>query len=174
MRTDKLFIGATVLAVAGLASAGPERSPGHGAVTVDRAVPAGASSMKARTLKERIAARFSEADGNGDGRLDVDEVQAMLTRMRAERSIQWLDRDGDGAVSRAEFARSAGEPGVGMEHDAAVGNRDYDDYDDYEDEDDEDDEDEGNATAGPAPAGTTAPPNNGLFAPDSTPKVNTN
>ncbi|TDO15287.1 MULTISPECIES: hypothetical protein [Halomonas] len=70
----------------------------------------------------------------------------------------WLDRDGDGAVSQAEFTGPSGGPGVGME-------RDTDNRRRYDDDD--------GAAAGPARAGTTAPPDNGLFTPGSTPKVNT-
>ncbi|WP_280546988.1 MULTISPECIES: hypothetical protein [unclassified Halomonas] len=162
MYQGKLLIGATVLtaAVAGLANAGPDRGSGDGA----------APPMQASASGERVTARFSEADANGDGQLDVDEIQALLMRIRAERSVQWLDRDGDGAVSQAEFTGPAGGPGVGMERDTDNRRR-YDD-EGYEDED-EDEEDDDGATAGPAPAGTTAPPDNGLFTPGSTPKVNT-
>ena len=48
-----------------------------------------------------------------------------------------------------------------------------DDDDDDEDDDDEDDDDRGNAR-NPAPAGTVAPPQNGLFGNGASPKAQVN
>ncbi len=53
---------------------------------------------------------------------------------------------------------------------------DDDDHDDGDDNDDDDDDDgyRSGAAAGPAPAGTVAPPNNGLFGSGAAPKVQVN
>lgn len=52
----------------------------------------------------------------------------------------------------------------------------YGDDDDYDDDDDDDDDDYGyrGGAGGPAPAGTMAPPNNGLFGNGPAPKVKVN
>ncbi|HHZ07235.1 MAG TPA: hypothetical protein GX405_00470 [Rhizobiales bacterium] len=51
-----------------------------------------------------------------------------------------------------------------------------DDDDDRDDDDDDDDDDNGyrGGAGGPAPAGTVAPPNNGLFGSGAAPKVRVN
>ncbi|MFB4203782.1 hypothetical protein KBTX_04133 [wastewater metagenome] len=105
MHKGKFLIGAAVLtvAVAGLANAGPDRRGHFGAPGMMGMGPDDLP-MSVQALKERQAGRFSEADVNGDGRLDADEMQALMMRMRAERRIQRLDSDGDGAVSQEEFA----------------------------------------------------------------------
>jgi len=46
--------------------------------------------------------------------------------------------------------------------------------DDHDEDDDEDDDDDGGSASGPAPAGSVAPPNNGLFGTGATPKVQVN
>jgi hypothetical protein len=54
--------------------------------------------------------------------------------------------------------------------------RDDDDHR-YSDDDDDDDDDDGygrNASANPAPAGTVAPPANGLFGSGASPKIKVN
>ncbi len=54
---------------------------------------------------------------------------------------------------------------------------DHDEGDDDDSDDDDDDDDDGyrsGAAAGPAPAGTVAPPNNGLFGNGAAPKVKVN
>jgi hypothetical protein len=48
------------------------------------------------------------------------------------------------------------------------------DGDDHDEGDDEDDDDDGGSASGPAPAGSVAPPNNGLFGTGATPKVQVN
>ena len=54
---------------------------------------------------------------------------------------------------------------------------DHDEGDDDDDSDDDDEDDDGyrsGAAAGPAPAGTVAPPSNGLFGSGAAPKVKVN
>ncbi|TDO15291.1 MULTISPECIES: EF-hand domain-containing protein [Halomonas] len=105
MYKGKLLIGATVLTVivASVANASPDRYEGHGMPTMSGMTPDDLP-MSVQELKARQADRFSEADANGDGQLDVREMQALLIRMRAERRIQRLDSNGDGSVSQDEFA----------------------------------------------------------------------
>ena len=50
---------------------------------------------------------------------------------------------------------------------------DHDD-DDHDDDDDDDDDDDRGGARNPAPAGTTAPPQNGLFGNGTPPKVQVN
>ena len=60
-------------------------------------------------MKEKMEARFKEADANGDGQLSLDEVQAKMPRM-AER-FATLDADKNGLLSKDELKR--GGPGHG-------------------------------------------------------------
>lgn len=52
----------------------------------------------AERASERAAKRFVVLDGNGDGRVDADEIAS-----RAEARFLRADADGDGVVTRAEF-----------------------------------------------------------------------
>ncbi|WP_280546992.1 MULTISPECIES: EF-hand domain-containing protein [unclassified Halomonas] len=105
MHKGKLLIGATVLTVvvAGVANASPERRGGYGGPMMSGVTPDDLP-MSVQDLKDRQAGRFSEADVNGDGQLEVREMQALMMRMRAERRMQRLDSNGDGSVSQDEFA----------------------------------------------------------------------
>jgi len=52
------------------------------------------------------AARFAEADANGDGKVTVDEIAAMMRAQadaRAARMLSLRDADGDGALSADEM-----------------------------------------------------------------------
>lgn len=104
MRKGKLLIGVTALTVvvAGVANAGPGQRGGYGAPMMSGVTPDDLP-MSVQDLKDRQAGRFSEADVNGDSQLDVPEMQALMMRMRAERRVQRLDSNGDGAVSQDEF-----------------------------------------------------------------------
>ncbi|RWM28130.1 hypothetical protein [Mesorhizobium sp.] len=61
---------------------------------------------------------------------------------------------------------------VGRDHERRLRRGDDNDHDEGDEEDDDDD-DGGNAS-GPAPAGSVAPPNNGLFGTGAMPKVQVN
>ena len=52
-------------------------------------------------MKEKMEARFKEADANSDGQLSLDEVQARMPRM-AER-FTTLDTDKNGLLSKDEL-----------------------------------------------------------------------
>jgi Ca2+-binding EF-hand superfamily protein len=58
-------------------------------------------------MKEKMEARFKEADANGDGQLSLDEVQAKMPRL-ADR-FTTLDSDKNGLLSKDELKH--GSPG---------------------------------------------------------------
>ena len=58
-------------------------------------------------MKEKMDARFKEADANGDGQLSLDEVQAKMPRL-ADR-FNTLDTDKNGLLSKEELKH--GGPG---------------------------------------------------------------
>ena len=58
-------------------------------------------------MKEKMDARFKEADANGDGQLSLDEVQAKMPRL-ADR-FTTLDTDKNGTLSKEELKQ--GGPG---------------------------------------------------------------
>ena len=58
------------------------------------------------------------------------------------------------------------------DHERRLRRGDGDDHDEGDEE--EDDDDDGGNASGPAPAGSVAPPNNGLFGTGATPKVQVN
>ena len=52
-------------------------------------------------MKEKMDARFKEADANGDGQLSLDEVQAKMPRL-SDRFTE-LDKDKNGMLSKEEL-----------------------------------------------------------------------
>jgi Ca2+-binding EF-hand superfamily protein len=56
-------------------------------------------------MKEKMEARFKEADANADGQLSLDEVQAKMPRL-AER-FTTLDTDKNGLLSKDELKHGA-------------------------------------------------------------------
>ena len=56
-------------------------------------------------MKEKMEARFKEADANADGQLSLDEVQAKMPRL-AERFTA-LDTDKNGLLSKDELQHGA-------------------------------------------------------------------
>jgi Ca2+-binding EF-hand superfamily protein len=56
-------------------------------------------------MKEKMEARFKEADANADGQLSLDEVQAKMPRL-AER-FTTLDTDKNGLLSKDELRQGA-------------------------------------------------------------------
>jgi Ca2+-binding EF-hand superfamily protein len=106
----------TALVLPAVAQDGPPRGPqmvfetfdldGDGAVTLEE-------------MEGARAVRFAEADANGDGMLDRDELLAAASgRMERgiDRMIERADADGDGAVSLEEMAEArSGRRGPGPE-----------------------------------------------------------
>lgn len=102
MRYTRLTLAAVLLAAgsATVALAGP-REGGHGS-----AVPyamGGDEPVSVTAMKQRHGEVFDEADADGDGELSAAELQQAMQRLRAERQLQRLDRDGNGLVSQEEF-----------------------------------------------------------------------
>jgi hypothetical protein len=60
-------------------------------------------------MRLRILERVKQADKDGNGKLDLAEVQAAFPGMTQQRFTQ-LDRDGDGYLAPGDFMR----PGGGM------------------------------------------------------------
>jgi len=61
-------------------------------------------------LDARLAARFKEADLNGDGKISFEESEAAREKRRVERRkerFDRMDRDGDGVLSEVEVNRLA-------------------------------------------------------------------
>ena len=73
-----------------------------GYVTQDEMKQARAAREHKRgEMKQRMAARFTEADANKDAQLSLDEVQAKMPKL-AER-FSTLDADKDGMLSKEEL-----------------------------------------------------------------------
>ena len=100
---DKLLLGAALLmaATATAAIAGPDRDRGG---MMGRADANDDGVVTVEEVRARREQRFRAADGDGDGTLDVEEMRNLMLQQRARRHVQWLDRDGDSAVSADEFA----------------------------------------------------------------------
>lgn len=84
-----------IIAIAGLLAACGERQPGSIATTPD--------AEPRQTKRERRASLYLRADANNDGVVTRAEIE----REASERFAQ-LDGDGDGTVSRDEFAARSG------------------------------------------------------------------
>jgi hypothetical protein len=67
-------------------------------------------------MRDHMAAKFKEADGNGDGQLSLDEVQAKMPRL-ASRFAE-LDKDKNGLLTKEELAQ--GHRGHGPRPDPAT------------------------------------------------------
>ncbi len=70
----------------------------------------GDGTVTPHELRTRLQALLSEYDANADGSLSLDEfasLHAALTRETMVDRFQFLDDDGDGAVSAAEIAKPA-------------------------------------------------------------------
>lgn len=70
----------------------------------------GDGEVTPQELRDRLAALLSEHDADGDGALSLDEFAALHAALIRETMVdrfQFLDDDGDGAVSAAEIAKPA-------------------------------------------------------------------
>jgi len=98
MKIIRLLAGATLVAVAGVATAqGPGPRP-------DRA-----ADVTRQQIIERVDQRFARLDGNDDGRFTPEEARALGEQRRSERAgrmFERLDVDRNGSISRAEFDRA--------------------------------------------------------------------
>ena len=62
-------------------------------------------SAKHGDMKEKMEARFKEADANSDGQLSLDETQAKMPRVAEKFST--LDTDKNGLLSKDELKHGA-------------------------------------------------------------------
>lgn len=97
MSKSKLLASALV---ATLGAAGVAQAAGIG-------IESGALPADIQALVARHSERFVQADANGDGQLGIEEVEAAILRMRAQRRLARLDENGDGTISEAEFVAPA-------------------------------------------------------------------
>lgn len=101
--TKAALLGLTIpvaLVLPALAEEGPRHDP---AVIFERLDADGDGAVSLAELEAMRAARFAQTDADGDGRLDRDELLARAGH-RADRMIERLDSDGDGAITAEEFA----------------------------------------------------------------------
>jgi Ca2+-binding EF-hand superfamily protein len=78
---------------------------------VCRGAYAALEGLRQQTLEDAdVARKFNEADTNGDGKLDINEIKCLcsslgynLSRFELESAFFVLDRDGGGDVSLEEF-----------------------------------------------------------------------
>ncbi|MBY0420903.1 MAG: hypothetical protein K2Q06_01280 [Parvularculaceae bacterium] len=105
-------LAAAAVALSAAASAedheqGPVRDPG---VMFDRHDKNGDGFITREELGERGDRLFAEADANKDGKLSRDELRAFHEARRAEHEKRvFPDANGDGAVTRDEWAKGAGQ-----------------------------------------------------------------
>ena len=68
-------------------------------------------------INQKLKAEFMELDTDGDGSISIDEMEALLTRMKVklqlsgrdvQRMVKQFDRNGDGIVDMQEFHRMIG------------------------------------------------------------------
>jgi Ca2+-binding EF-hand superfamily protein len=57
-------------------------------------------------MRQRILQRVKQADTNGDGRLDLAEVQVAFPGLAGRFAM--LDRDGDGFLTLEDFGQQIG------------------------------------------------------------------
>jgi Ca2+-binding EF-hand superfamily protein len=135
MKAKSIFLAMTGLFIAAGASAQsapmpPDQAPGmhkHGA-KLDKDGDGAISREEAKDQK-RLSRQFDTIDGNKDGKLSKEELQGFHANMREkhkaafEQRFKEADKDGDGALSKAE-AENAKMPGLAAHFDRADANQD--------------------------------------------------
>ena len=102
------MLGATLLIFAVTAALAEGGGPhGHILERFERIDGDGDGRITLDDIRERRARRFAEADGNRDGDLSLEELEVMIEKRRKEhmaRRHARLDVNGDGVVSADEFS----------------------------------------------------------------------
>jgi len=85
----------------------PQRGPDFAELDAD-----GNGQLTPAEMRAHAAARFAVADSDANGTLSAEELTAAAAARQAERAgrrtdrmIEWMDADGDGALSPAEMPR---------------------------------------------------------------------
>jgi hypothetical protein len=105
--TKAALLGLAIPALLVLPAAADDRPMRDPAAMFERLDADGDGAVTLAEIEDARTARFAGADADGDGRLDRDELLAMM-RQGAERGVDRMiarrDADGDWALSAAEFA----------------------------------------------------------------------
>ncbi|OIQ46216.1 MAG: calcium-binding protein [Roseobacter sp. MedPE-SW] len=117
MKQTKIL--AVILATAGaLAATTAMAKPGCGGMgakmSFEELDADGNGEISKAEMEAHKAARFSTADGNGDGKLSAEELVAQAQKhaaKRVEKMISHLDSDGDGMLSAEEMSNRGGRHG---------------------------------------------------------------
>jgi Ca2+-binding EF-hand superfamily protein len=112
MRQYVIAIAAAMLLAAPAVEAGQRHKWGAFMEDTFKAIDRdGSGSVTQAELDAHRAQRFDAADGNGDGRITLDEAIAQEHAKAEERAKRWIghqDADGDGAVTMAEIGGGHG------------------------------------------------------------------
>lgn len=137
MKANPMFFAIAGLFVAAHAAAQPAPTPAptegaptmrHHGIKADKDGD-GAISRDEAGDKKVLSTHFDVIDGNKDGKLSKEELQKFHASMRGkhkeafEQRFKEADKDGDGALSKAE-AETAKMPGIAARFDKADANRD--------------------------------------------------
>ena len=108
-----IFLAGASLADAGFGPPGPHMAMmgGMGAELLQNVDKNGDGALSQDEINAAVDGRFAEFDANKDGKLSLEEFQALwadLTRPIAVRAFQFLDPNGDAALDRAEVDKRFG------------------------------------------------------------------
>ena len=119
-RTKLLAAASAAVVIGGLALAGPSLAQrgamgmmgGLGAEQLLREVDTDRDGrMTQAEIDAAVSARFARFDADGNGRLSLDEFNALwadVTRPAAVRAFQFMDPNGDASVTKAEVEERTG------------------------------------------------------------------
>lgn len=102
LRHSLIATGVAAVVLAGAAFANPNHDRRSAKMDTD-----GDGQVEVTEIEAQAAKRAAEIDANADGRIVVAEIRAHREKMRAEREearLLRLDTNGDGTVSTVEFA----------------------------------------------------------------------
>jgi hypothetical protein len=90
---------------------GPAFMGGMGAEMLGRIDTNGDSALSQEEIDAAVNGRFTEFDANADGKLTLEEFQALwaeITRPVSVRAFQFLDPNGDAAIAKDELTQRFG------------------------------------------------------------------